>query len=142
MDQFVSDVRVLIFVFGIFWFIRCGIKEYQKVRQKPNPGIFIFYALAIFFFEVELVLLLACLCSDYLIRANILCSNFSDYTYDICICAVLCMALSSFCFSGYVFIDAALNGDVSKEEKRKGKMYFFCGLYFVVVVIVTLVKWD
>lgn len=117
-------------------------KRVPKSQAKTESRNFYLLCFGDIFFEVELVLLLACLCSDYLIRANILCSNFSDYTYDICICAVLCMALSGFCLSGYVFTDAALNGDVSKEEKRKGKMYFFCGLYFVVVVIVTLVKWD
>ncbi len=46
-------------------------------------------------------------------------------------------ALSCFSYSGYMFTGTGLNSAESKMERFRGKVAIFCGLYFVLVTIVS-----
>ncbi len=40
MSQFPLDIRILMFVFGLYWGIRISLKEYQINRAKVNKKCF------------------------------------------------------------------------------------------------------
>ena len=124
MSQFSSDLRVVIFVLGLYWGIRTLLKEYKKNKTRANKKCFIFFILAVFFWELIMFWGIIMLCSDFF--ANV--KNIGCY-------AIFCWALLCFNLWGYVFTDARSNGDVSQVDKFKGKVAFCCGIYFVLVAI-------
>ena len=130
MSQFSSDLRLVIFIFGIFWGIRTLIKEYQKNKIKLNPKCFIFFVLAVFFFEVVIIWEIFTICNVFLEQME----DISNYI-------IFSWALSCFSFSGYIFTDAALNGNVSQSDKFKGKVAFGIGIYLTLGAIVFFQAW-
>lgn len=126
MSQFSSDLRILIFIFGIYWGIRTVIKEYGINKMKTNKKCFPLFVSAVFFFEVVIVICLITLCTNWFFAVR----NIMSY-------AIFSWALCSFCYSGYMFSGVATNDNESKMEKFKGKVAIWCGIYFVLVTIVS-----
>ena len=126
MNQFFSDLRAVIFIFGIFWGIRTLFKEYRENKIKVNKKCFLFFALGVIFFEIVIVVCLVTLCSNLLFDIK----NIMSY-------AMFSWALSSFCYSGYMFSGTSSNNDESKMERFRGKVAIFCGLYFLLITVIS-----
>ena len=125
MTQFSSDIKVLIFLFGIFWGIKTIIKECRINKTRTNKKCFPFFALAVFFFEVAIVMGIFWLCTDWFIYER----NYFCY-------ALFSWALSCFCYSGYMF-SGIVNDDEAKKEKFRGKVAIAIGLYWLLATIVS-----
>ena len=121
MNLLSFDLRILALCVGVYAGIGGLIKEYQKVKVKSYKRCFLFYILAVLFFEVDMVWGIVLLCSDsfWMVR------QFGSYM-------VLSLALTCFCFSGYIFTDNVLNGDVSSKDKLQGKVAIGIGIYLTV----------
>ena len=127
MNLFPFDPRILILYSGIPFGICCVFRKYKKVKVKTNKKCFFFFAMAVLFFEVVVVWGIILLCSD-----------FSEQVVSLANYMVFSWALSCFSFSAYVFSDNALNGDVSRADKFKGKVAFGLGIYLTVGSILYL----
>lgn len=126
MSQFSSDLRLVIFIFGIFWGIRTLIKEYRINLIRVNQKYFPLFALAVFWVEVLVVWAIIWLCSDWLYDVKNICSY-----------VIFCLALACFCYSGYMFSGIASNDEESKKEKFRGKVAIAIGLYWLLATIVS-----
>ncbi len=124
MNLFSFDPRILILCGGIPFGICCVLKKYQKVKEKSNKNTFSLFVLSVFFFEVFIVWEIILLCTD--LSEQVI--KFGNYM-------PLSWALSCFSFSGYIFMDNALNGDVSSKDKLAGKVAFGLGLFLAVGTI-------
>lgn len=121
MNLFPFDPRILILCSGIPFGICCVFKEYQKVKLKTDKKCFFFFVMAVLFFEVVIIWGIVLLCSDFSKQVmNV--ANYMSFSW----------ALSCFSFSGYIFSDNALNGDVSSVDKFKGKVAIGIGIYLMV----------
>ncbi len=126
MSRFSSDLRVVIFVFGIFWGIRTLFKIYRENKIKVNKKCFPLFAIGVIFFEVVIVICLVTLCSDLFSGVK----NIMSY-------AIFCWALSCFCYSGYLFSGTSSKDDESKMERFRGKVAIFCGIYFLLITVIS-----
>ncbi len=126
MSQFSSDVRLLIFIFGLFWGIIVILKEYRRNMIRTIQKSFHFFVLSVFFFELVLLWGIITMCSDLLSNVK----NIGSY-------AIFSWALSCFSYSRYMFTGVAFSDDNLKMEKFRGKVAIGMGVYFLLIAIVT-----
>lgn len=126
MNLFPFDAHLIGICCGIYAGIATLIKEYRKNIMDDNKKCFPLFALAVFFWELVMAWGVITICSDFLDNVK----NIGSY-------AIFCWAVSCFCYSGYMFSGIVTNDDEAKKEKFRGKVAIFCGLYFLLITVIS-----